>query len=159
MIKRGRILFRTESHFTHMVFRSLLLYRIVSAPRRSYIMLIIILMTAVEKKKDYCHGKDIQGALNPKSLRCSALHSLPSLPFLPILSPQIWIPHRPSQHGTRTWPLAGTANARIKCIGNYVYPPVFVEVKYFLSRSIPAGRGLRQRRSVRRFYSWERKFR
>lgn len=21
------------------------------------------------KKKDYCHGKDIQGALNPKSLR------------------------------------------------------------------------------------------
>lgn len=24
----------------------------------------------------------------------------------------------------------------IKCIGNYVYPPVFVEVKYFLSRSI-----------------------
>jgi len=93
------------------------------------------------KKKDYCHGKDIQGALNPKSLRCSALHSLLSLPIPPILSPQIWIPHRSSQHGTRTWPLAGTANARIKCIGNYVYPPVFVEVKYFLSRSIPADGG------------------
>lgn len=72
------------------------------------------------------------------------------LPLFFVLSGHFWAPHwflfRKSEFpvGTNAATFANTnvifrwcGECKIKCIGNYVYPRVFVEVKYFLSRSIP----------------------
>lgn len=59
------------------------------------------------------------------------LATLPTYSFATNLNPPSARPARNANVTSRWYSECG-----IKCIGNYVYPLVFVEVKYFLSRSI-----------------------